>query len=125
MSVLTGLALAAAQLTEALTAENAALLALDLGAAAALLERKQAAAAAFTEARKKGPPPPRLRPVAERLRDLADENRRLLERAIAVQTRVLGLLAGAARANNPAPRYGRSGAYAPPVNAGWALSSKA
>jgi hypothetical protein len=38
---------------------------------------------------------------------------------------VLGIIAGAARANNPAPRYGRSGAYAPRAPTGWALSSRA
>lgn len=47
------------------------------------------------------------REVAERLGALADENRALLERAIAVQGRVLGTLARAAQP--VASRYGARG----------------
>ncbi len=119
-----GLINAIETLADAVAAENAALQALDLPAAAALLARKQTAAASFAAARPAAAPTPALRAAAIRLRALADENRRLLERAIAVQTRVLGVLAGAARASNPAPRYGRSGSYAARPATGWALSAR-
>ena len=112
------------KLADAVAAENAALQALDLPAAAALLARKQTAAASLAAARPAASPTPALRAAATRLRALADENRRLLERAIAVQTRVLGVLAGAARASNPAPRYGRSGGYAARPASGWAFSAR-
>jgi hypothetical protein len=116
---------AAIQLADTLAAENAALRALDLPGAAALLVQKQAALAAFAAARTCGRPAPALLPTAIRLRELAEENRRLLERAITVQTRVLGVLAGAARSVNVAPRYGRSGAYAARPAGGWALRANA
>jgi hypothetical protein len=116
---------AAIQLADTLAAENAALRALDLPGAAALLVQKQAALAAFAAARTCGRPAPALLPTAIRLRELAEENRRLLERAITVQTRVLGVLAGAARSVNVAPRYSRSGAYAPRPAGGWALRANA
>ena len=118
---------ATVDLASALAAENAALRAMDLPAAAALLTRKQDAAAAFDAARKQAPAAgsAALREAASRLVAQAAENRRLLERAIHVQTRVLGVIAGAARAANPAPRYGRSGAYANRPATGWALSARA
>ncbi len=117
------------RLADTVAAENAALRALDLPGAARLLPEKQAVAALLTAARAAAgagaKPSPALRSAAARLRTLAEENRRLLERAIAVQTRVLGVLAGAARAANPAPRYGRTGGYATRPAAGWALSAHA
>ena len=104
------------RLADCLVAENAALRAMDLPGAAALLAEKQAAAAAFDIARQSGPPvaSAAFRAGALRLMEQAAENRPLLKRAIHVQSRVLGVIAGAARATNPAPRYGRSGAYAAP-----------
>ncbi len=118
---------ATVRLAGTLEAENVALRALNLPAAVALLAEKQAATDAFDAARNAAPPvrSEALRGAASRLMSQADENRRLLERAIQVQTRVMGIIAGAARANNPAPRYGRSGAYAPRAPTGWALSSRA
>ncbi len=118
------------QLADTLEAENAVLRALDLPAAGALLADKQAAAAALNQALAAaagagGPAHPALRTAALRLRELAEENRQLLERGIAVQSRVLGVLAQAARASSPAPRYGRLGAYAAGPAAGWALSARA
>ena len=118
---------ATVRLAGTLEAENVALRALNLPAAAALLPEKQAATDAFEAARKAAPPvrSETLRGAASNLVAQADENRRLLERAILVQTRVLGIIAGAARASNPAPRYGRSGAYAARAPTGWALSARA
>ncbi len=100
---------AAERLAEALQRENAALAALELAAVGPLLEEKIAALAAFTAS-----PPPQARAVVMRLRDLAAENRQLLERAILVQGRVIGTIARAApRAVAAAPAsYGRTGAAA-------------
>lgn len=102
---------AATALAETLAHENAALAALDLGAAAALLAHKQAAATAFAQAQADAPPIADQLPLAVRLRDLADENRRLLEHAIRVQGRVLGMLARAL-GKPSAPRYGATGTLA-------------
>ncbi|MBN8874389.1 MAG: hypothetical protein J0H67_16255 [Rhodospirillales bacterium] len=106
---------AAARLAAVLARENAALAALDLAAVAALLPEKQAAAAAFAEARgaaEAQPPLPALRPVADQLLQLGAENRRLLERAMAVQTRVMGLVARALPVST-APGYAAPGVGAP------------
>lgn len=104
----TTLTTAAAALADVLAQENAALAALDLAAAAALLEAKQAAAEAFAAAQAEDAPPLDGRDLAVRLRELAAQNRQLLERAIRVQRRVLGIIA---KALPPpaAPRYGASG----------------
>ena len=113
------------RLADTLAAENAALSALDLPGAGGLLARKQAAYAELTAARQGAAPSPALRSAASRLLDLAEENRALLERAIAVQGQVLGVLARAARACGPAPRYGRSGGYAANPASSWAFSARA
>lgn len=108
---------AAVRLADLLRAENDALASLDLGSAAALFDTKQEAAATFAglvgaQAPAKGTVPAAAREVAARLRELAQENRRLLERAITVQNRVIGTVtrAASAAAAQAAPRYGRSGA---------------
>lgn len=108
---------AAARLVQVLTAENAALLALDAPAAAALLEEKLAAARELAEAAARRPAArqtPESAGMALQLRDLAEENRRLLERAILVQGRVLDLVARAARQGvaQSGGRYGAGGAAA-------------
>ena len=111
------------RLAEALRAENEALAALDLPRAAGLATAKiQAsdafaaayAAAAKTGAKAQGP----LRQTAEdltaRLQLLGAENRRLLERAIAIQSRVIETIAGAALPRNGgAPGYGAPGYHVP------------
>ena len=109
---------AAARLVEVLTAENAALRALDAPAAAALLEEKLAAARGLAEVsavRPAAPQTPETAGLALRLRDLAAENRRLLERTIQVQARVLDMVARAARqgAAQSGGRYAASGMAAP------------
>ena len=122
-----GLADATNMLAEMLTAENAALRALDLPAVAALLARKLQAAEKFVQAH--GTPSavatPALRIAALRLAEEAQQNRRLLERALTVQTRVLGLITGAVRTAGPDSPYLRSGAYAARPLTGWALSARA
>jgi flagellar biosynthesis/type III secretory pathway chaperone len=126
-------------LADTLARENAALRGLDLAAAAALYPRKDAAITALTAAQAQLPESmttaldaeqQRLaRELAERLRALVEENRRLLRRAIEVQGHVLGTVARAVAQASPRaqpPRYGARGTLAdarrqPPVM----LSSRA
>jgi flagellar biosynthesis/type III secretory pathway chaperone len=112
-------------LAEILERENEALTALDLSAAVVLYPRKQAATLAFNDARERttesietllDDEQKRLaRELAERLRALAEENKRLLERAINVQAHVLGTIGRAVARAAPSaqpPRYGASGGIA-------------
>ncbi len=118
-------------LADALAAENTALRALDLRAAGQMLAEKQTATENFSAAQRRtiatrpALDTKALRAAALRLKLETDENRRLLERAIGVQTRVLGILASAARAADPTPRYARSGVYAKRATSSWALSASA
>ena len=111
---------AAVRLADVLRAENEALARLDLPAAAALLDGKQDAAVAFARLAGVAVPPGRVpsseaREVATRLHGLAQDNQRLLERAMLVQNRVIGTVTRAAAASvaRAAPRYGRGGVMAP------------
>lgn len=104
---------AAELLADTLEAENAALAALDLPAAAALLEEKRRAmqslhAAHSPDATHSGG----ARQAMERLFRLSDQNRMLLERAMAVQGRVIEIVAGAAVQACATPRYGAYGPIA-------------
>ena len=111
--------LAAGQrLAEALRAENAALSALDLPSAAGLATAKMQAADAFaaafatarkTGARMDGPERHDAAELTHRLQSLGEENRRLLERAIAIQSRVIETIAGAALPRSGAGSYGAAG----------------
>jgi len=96
---------AAVQLADTLAEENRALAALDLTRAAIMLETKTRALEVFKAAQILAA---RVDPasvdadqrsaaeqLAAKLRDLADENRRLLEHAMAVQGRVIGMVARA------------------------------
>lgn len=119
----------AAELIEILQAENAALRAGDAVGAAALLARKQAAAATFAAAHRRGRAPPP-HGVVRQLNDLADENKALLERAIAVQGRVIETLARAipaalARNTATAPRYDARGTLAQRPATAWTLRGRA
>jgi len=103
---------AAEGLAEMLARENAALAAMDLPSATALVEAKRAAADAFVaaQARAVSSGAVAVPEVVRRLSELAAENRLLLERAMAVQQRVLAIIAEAApRASAVAPRYGAAG----------------
>jgi flagellar biosynthesis/type III secretory pathway chaperone len=111
------LIVAAQRLSEALRAENEALARLDLNSAAALALPKQQASDAFaaafdaanrTESKAVGPDRAKAEELAGRLRDLGAENRRLLERAIALQSRVIETIAGATRPAGPGT-YGERG----------------
>lgn len=125
---------AAAALADTLARENHALAELDLARAVALLEEKTRATEAFAAANAQSAarglnPEERTRvveQVAEHLRSLAIDNKRLLERALMVQRRVVDSLVQAAPAAIArTPRYNARGAVAaaalPPV----ALSTRA
>ncbi|MBP0492747.1 hypothetical protein [Roseomonas indoligenes] len=124
--IVQALLVAGQRLAEALRAENEALGRLDLGRAATLATAKvqasDAFAAAYGAATKTGTGPAgmagELRTAAERLalglRDLSDENRRLLERAITLQSRVIETIAGAAIPASRPATYGGLGQRALP-----------
>ncbi len=103
---------AAARLADVLETENAALAVMNLPAAARLLGEKIAATVAFEAARASGLPRAQqseMEQLGRRLNELALENRQLLERAMAIQNRVIATIAHAARATakRAAPGYGR------------------
>ena len=111
------LMVAALRLAEALRAENEALARLDLAAAAGLATAKRQASDAFAAAfdaasrsgsRAEGADRARAEEIAVKLRALTAENRRLLERAIELQSRVIETIAGAAKPPGPGT-YGDRG----------------
>ncbi len=120
---------AASLLADTLAEENAALAALDLPRAAAMLADKQRAVAGFLAARDAqsvAMPDAVIEPLARRLQSLSQENRTLLERAIAVQGRVIGVIARAAvpaTAPSGYSAHGTAGYTARPP--AFALSSRA
>jgi hypothetical protein len=129
---------AADRLAEVLAAENAALAAVDLRRAGAMLAEKTSAAAAFVAAKAARHKASHgashgawssARPVAlERLHDLVEENQRLLDIAIKVQGRVLGVIARAlprALHDPAASRYGAQGRVAPARPSAFAISARA
>jgi hypothetical protein len=110
---------AAALMAATLKAENAALAALDIGAAVRVYPRKRDAMAALTRAHATANPTAEQREQAQVLTralfDLTSENRRLLERALTVQGRIMRTLARAApRAFAPTSRYRADGRIAGP-----------
>jgi len=123
----------AGALADTLAAENRALAGLDFSAAVALLGAKQRATDAFIAAHGApavGEPIGRRRLLAEvaaRLRELAAENKRLLERAVIVQGRVIGAIVRAVpKVVGGVPRYGAGGALAEATRVRpMALSSRA
>jgi hypothetical protein len=113
------LLIAGQRLAEALRAENEALAALDLPRAAEMaavkLQASDAFAAACAAAQQTGARPAQgeratAEQLANNLQHLGEENRRLLERAIAIQARVIETIAGAAiPRTGAAPGYGPAG----------------
>ena len=106
---------AAVALAHTLTEENEALRALDVTRAVGLLARKRADTEAFASAQAEmramtGEHRALAMQVAARLSDAAAENKRLLERAIAVQGQVIATLLRAIPAALPTARYGARGA---------------
>ncbi len=109
------LAEAARRLASVLREENAALAAMDFARAGALLGAKHAAAdglAAATKSAAAGNGGEALRELTV----LAEENRRLLNRALRVQRRVLDVVARAARQNGGPARYDTNGKAQPGVS---------
>jgi hypothetical protein len=92
-----------------LAEENAALAAMDFARAGALLAPKHAAADALASAWRTASADDPPQPDLMQLGTLADENRKLLNRAMRVQRRVLELVARAARGTHAATRYGAGG----------------
>lgn len=114
------------RLAEALRAENEALSALDMARAAAIapgkIKASDAFAAAFAAAKRQGdkaegPEREVAEQLALRLKTLSEENRRLLERAIALQSRVIETIAGAALPAATPATYGAAGLRARPMQA--------
>lgn len=120
---------AAMALADILAAENEALAGMNIPAAIALVASKQTATDRLLAAREHGSLPPTAEAIAaaERLRILAEDNRRLLERAMVAQKRVLACIAAAVPAAMARQQgYGATGTTAakrmpPPV----ALSARA
>jgi hypothetical protein len=92
-----------------LTAENAALIDMDFATAGALLAPKHAAADALAAAWRAAAANQTPQEALVKLGELAEENRRLLNRAMRVQRLVLDLVARAARSSQPSSRYCASG----------------
>lgn len=127
-----GLTTATMRLADIIERENTALRAFDLAAAGTLLAEKNAAADAFVAAQSMnaaliGLDRREIGTLANRLRQLAAENKTLLEQAIAVQGRVIGIVALVGRSTlaRAAPRYGASGRPAEAPPAAFALSARA
>ena len=93
-------------LAETLEAENGALAVLDLPRAGAMLARKQRALADLAAAQTAPTSRDAAERMARRLQALAIENKRLLERAIAAQGRVIGVVARAAAPAMAPTSYG-------------------
>jgi hypothetical protein len=100
---------AAQRLADVLARENEALKRLDFSAAVALVSAKEAALADLTK-----PPVPPLKSASlgQHLGVLAAENQILLERAIAVQTRITRIIARAAAPPPAVTRYNGYGGRA-------------
>lgn len=106
---------AATALTAILAEENAALAALDIPLASLLVERKRAATDALLAAHRRGAAPatPDAIAIAGRLKQLADENKTLLERAMVAQNRVMACIAAAIpKTIGQDGRYGAGGTVA-------------
>ena len=112
-----------ATLANVLRHENRALRAMDLPAAAGLLAAKTEALAALEAMAESHPVDAAATAALGELNVLIRENRVLLERAITVQDRVIGIVVGAAASAAARPAYG-SKARAPRLSA-MALSTRA
>jgi len=126
MPMIQALLHAAQHLAEALREENEALARLDLTRAATLATAKVQASDAFaaaygaatrTGSTAQGALRVQADLLASRLRDLTEENRRLLEHAITLQSRVIETIAGAAIPASRPTTYGGLGQRALPRQA--------
>jgi len=120
---------AANTLADVLVRENAALKRLDIPAAMALVAAKEAALLGVTKGRVPLPVPERnpvVLALGRRVSGLVAENRALLERAIAVQTRVVGIIVRAAAPQPATRQYAANGFKSQPRRAlATALSASA
>ncbi len=112
---------AARALRTLLQAENAALRSAPV-TIAALHPDKEQAAAALTQAAATAPRSYYNQALAEQLRELAAENAALLTQAIAVQTRVIAIVTGAARASARATEHAGYDQHGDPDTARTALA---
>lgn len=121
----------AMRLADVLQTENAALAMLNMTAAARLLPEKLAAADAFAAARAGAQDRPagaderEFASLANRLQSLSVENRRLLERAMLVQSRVIATVARAARAAAERAAMPAYGARSTPRSEACAVATRA
>ncbi len=113
---------AGSALVETLEAENSALAVLDLPKVGGMLARKQRALADLAAATANKTSHDAADRMARRLQALALENKRLLERAIAAQGRVIEVVARAAAATEAPRGYGNERGGRPTA---FALSAKA
>ena len=115
-------------LADTLVRENTALDALDLAAAVAVLPDKRRALAMLAEAAPMAVTAeerPAMEAALKRLRELARENRSLLQHALSVQSRVIEIVARALPRSHPADRYGDTGARViPPRAMAWSMSTR-
>jgi hypothetical protein len=117
---------AAQRLADLLTQENEALKRLDFPGAAALVAAKETALAELTRHPAVRPLTPPLVALGQVLGRLAAENQTLLERAIAVQTRIVRIIARACAPPPGVMRYGgQCGRTAPRRTVALALSTRA
>ncbi len=102
---------AVAELVAVLTEENAVLTALDYRRVGDFVDRKRAALEALNAASpdSSGEDAAAQAALALRLKQLVDENRKLLRQAIKVQNRIMGVVAGAARQAQIPTGYGARG----------------
>jgi hypothetical protein len=120
---------AIAALGEVMARENAALREMKLGAAADLAEEKRRAVAALAALRPGQADTPGLRAAIAALEGLTQENRALLERGLAAQGRVIGLIATAVRSARRersvgGGRYTGAGRHAGAGGQGMAISAR-
>ena len=112
---------AAQLLLDVVVRENEALKKLDFPSAAALVPAKEAALLELAKQHRAAPPgptlPSSLAVLGQRLAGLAAENQILLERAIAVQTRIVQIVARAAAPPPALTRYGGHGVSASSLRA--------
>ena len=118
---------AAQRLADILMQENAALKRVDYASAVAFVAAKDAALADFTALLKDATSlPASLLPLRKRFAELARENQTLLEQAVAVQTRIVRMIAQAGAAPATKTQYGRYGKPAPSHRAAaMAISTRA
>lgn len=117
---------AAQRMADVLTQENDALKRMDFSSAVALVPAKEAALADLTKHKVERVLPPPLAVLGRRLSGLAAENQALLERAIAVQTRIVRIVARACAPPPAVTPYGRQCGRTPSNRAtALALSTRA